>query len=169
MDVKQGMTFTGWSPYLGILLFLLGVIFIVGGFAADPFLFLPGGILSFFGMVIFMNLRGTTIDFAGKRCRMYQDFVLFRVGRWVDLSFFTHVSVTRFREQFSHTVGRDLGRNAHIRTYFVALRGDKISIHLNEVETRKEAVALAEQISGKGGLLLDDRSAPPVPRADRRR
>ena len=169
MNIKQGMTFGGWTPYVGFLLLAFGIVMVVFSLLEDPIMFLPAIVLSFFGVVIFMDLRGTSIDTKNDRCRMYRDLILFKVGHWVSLSHFDHVAVTRYREQFGHSIGSALGRTAHIRTYFVSLRGERISILLKECDTRKEAVRWGQKVSAFVNMPLDDLSAPPSPRPDRRR
>jgi hypothetical protein len=126
-------------------------------------------LLSFFGAVIFMDLRGTYIDTKNDRCRMYRDLILFKIGHWVPLSHFDRVTVTRYRERFSHSIGTELGTTAHVRTYFVSLRSERIGILLKEFDTRKEAVRWGQMVANFVNRPLDDLSAPPPPRPDRRR
>ncbi len=169
IDVKQGMTFSGLSPYLGFIVLFVGIILLVFGIGEGSFMGVVGLFLVFMGVVVFMNLQGTMIDPAGKRCRMYRSFVLFKVGAWLQLSHFDRLTVTHYREQFTHTFGRDLGTQAHIRTYFLSLKGETMAMHLNEYEDRKSALAMAERLSKAIGFPVEDLAKPIAPRPDRRR
>jgi hypothetical protein len=169
IDIRQGPTFSGWTPYPGAILFAVGILLAVFAINEDITGLIVALPLTFFGLVIFLNLQGTMIDPERKRCRMYRSFVLFRIGLWLDTGRFDRVVVSHEREQFSHAFGRDMGRTAHIRSYFVTLRGNDIHLHLNECDKRKDAMALAERVSLALALPVDDRAQLPKPRADRRR
>lgn len=161
------MTFSGKSPFLGFLVLVAGIALLVLSIKEGEILALLLALaFCFFGVVIFMKIRGTLIDPGGKRCRVYQDLVLFKVGAWVDIKGNRNVTVTYHRER-----GRpnELGGVAHIHTYFVDLLGDGPSIRLKEVDSRKEALALGDRIAQALGIPLEDRTALPGPRPDRRR
>ena len=169
INIKQGPTFAGWTPYPGLILFAFGTILIVQAINNDPSALLYSVPLAFFGLLIFLNIKGTLIDPERKRCRMYQDFLLFRIGLWLDLGRFDRVVVSRYRESFSHFAAETLGRTAHVRSYFVTLKGSDIFLHLNECESRQAALRLATAIAVATGTEVEDKSLPPKPRADRRR
>ena len=169
IDVKQGMTFSGWSPYLGFFVLFVGIILLVFGINEGDFIGVVGLFLAFMGVVIFMNLQGTLIDPAKRRCRMYRSFVLFRTGAWLDLAHFDRITVSKHREQYTHWIGASIGTQAHIRAYFLSLKGEKMAVHLNEYEDRKSALAMAERISAAVGLPVDDQAKPIAVRPDRRR
>lgn len=169
MNIKQGMTFNGWSPYVGVVLLFMAIILLVGALLEDMMLLIPALSLGFFGVVIFMNLRGTVIDAHGKRCRLYRDLVLFKIGHWIPLTHFDRVTVTRYRERYSHSIGEYMGRTSNVKTFFVALRGERIDIHLKEVDSRSEAVELGRKVASLLSFRLDDRSAPPAAPINRRR
>ncbi len=167
IDIKDGMTFSGKSPFLGFMILSIGVVLLVFAVVEGELLHLLFAFpLIFIGVVIFMKIRGTVIDPKTKQCRVYQDFVLFKLGAWTDIRRHDNITVTFFRER-----GRpnELGGVAHINTYFVDLLGDGPPIRLKELDDRKKALALGQQVSSALAIRMEDRSALPPPRPDLRR
>ncbi|MBL8002622.1 MAG: hypothetical protein JNL05_11745 [Flavobacteriales bacterium] len=156
IDVKDGMTFSGKGPFLGFALVVIGILVLVFAIKEGWILgLLLAPLVTFFGIVVFLSIRGTLIDPIGKRCRAYQDLLLFKLGAWVDIHTIRNVTVTHYRER---GVPNELGGVAHINTYFVDLRGEGHSIRLKEVESRNEAIKIGERLAKALGIPLEDRS-----------
>jgi hypothetical protein len=168
IDIKEGVTFSGKSPFLGFFMFVAGAILLVFASIEEKiFAFFFAAPLLFFGVVVFMKIRGTLIDPRTKRCRVYQDFLLFKAGAWMDIGPYDTVAVIYYRER-----GRpnQLGGVAHINTYFVDLLGQgRPDLRLKELDDRKKALALGQQLAAALAIGLDDRSTLPPPLRDRRR
>ena len=171
--VKEGMTFEGKSPYVGFVLISVGLPFFVYSIVDFDATAWPTPLISavvlFFGVVIAMRIKGTLLDPVGKRFKHYQDFVFFKTGMWHDMSMFDRVTVTHFREQYTHVVGRLTGTTAHVRTWFVDLRGNVGGITLKECDSRRAALALGEHVSKAMDLPLEDKTEPGRVSLERRR
>lgn len=146
--IGQGMTFSGWSPYLGFVIFLFGLFSTIGAFAVEPLALLFALPITAFGMAVFMKIRGTVIDIPTQRIKIYQHFLLFKAGAWMDLARFDRIIISFHREQFSHSIGATyLDTRAHVRSYFVALHGKENYLLLNECDSHRASLELAEKVS----------------------
>jgi hypothetical protein len=168
--ISQGTTFTGSLPYFGLLLILAGGVTMgFGGSEELPVLLVAGAPLVLLGILLFLNIRGVTIDPRQHRVRIYQHLLFVKVGAWIPIERFDHVVITRHRERFSHAIGSMmLGTQANVRSYFVYLRGPQLSLEVNEYMKKPQATTTAERVAQATGLPVQDKALPQPRRTTRR-
>jgi hypothetical protein len=98
IGIGKGSTFAGKSPYLGVPLLMIGCVMTVAGMIDDLILIPIGLALAAAGLVVFMKIKGVTIDPQEGRLRIYENYLLFRLGRWMDPSTYDRILVKRYRE-----------------------------------------------------------------------
>jgi hypothetical protein len=157
MDIKEGATIEGSSPYIGLGLITLGLVFSAYSFSTGAIAQACAAlVIVFAGVVVFLNIQGTMIDPVGRRLRPYRSYLLFRTGAWTDLGRYDRVTVTHLRESYSHLGTFITGTEPKIRTYFVLLRGRAREHRLKEVGSAKEALALAQTVATALGWRIED-------------
>ncbi|MFH0894673.1 MAG: hypothetical protein V2A54_09575 [Bacteroidota bacterium] len=80
--ISRGPTFSGKHSYAGLALILLSIYLFFGPLTSV----IAGAVLIIPGLLLFLSIRGTLIDFKHELIKPYQDFLFFKFGDWSELS-----------------------------------------------------------------------------------
>lgn len=87
--ISHGSRFGSNLSLTGIVILALGILELFNKVYIAPILMVTVGFILAFGFA------GIQIDFANKKIRSFEDFLLFKLGTWMDLNDFEKVAIKR--------------------------------------------------------------------------
>jgi hypothetical protein len=148
---SQGITFEGIVSTCGLIICLVGIL----GIVALRLVF-PGIAVIITGLVLFVALKGVVIDYDARMVKPYYNFLLFKVGRWLQLNNYSKLELRLFTE--SQTMNMVSISNTYTtKTFNIYLRGAETKeILLKEFQDYEKAKLFLKEYSGKLNLEAVD-------------
>ncbi|OYU96961.1 MAG: hypothetical protein CFE21_01340 [Bacteroidetes bacterium B1(2017)] len=151
-NFSHGATFEGTSSYLGILTFGVGLFYLFG-----LNLFLPAIGLCFVGAVLFIQVKGISIDTERNRFKPYLHLLFYRIGFWYSLDEIKEITLRYFNESQNIYPRHIAVYTATARCYeihFVAKDGELYLIQ--DIKSHSAALDFCKELSEKTGLPFKD-------------
>lgn len=159
--ISRGPQFKGIVSTLGLVMFAFGLILTIATVATEYYtvsvmLF----ILTVVGLSLFLDVRGTQIDYAGRKIRPYKEFLFMKYGDWILIDGYQSVELIKDTFYVRHPM---IGVNAtqsstRISSFDVILKNyfEQNTLLLSEFEKHAEAVTFMHHYAEKFKLPSKD-------------
>jgi hypothetical protein len=125
--ISSGATFEGAVSFLGLIIFVIGFFSSIAGIISEPGIVAPALLVAFFGLVLFLQIKGVIIDHTNRKVRPYRSYLLFKTGEWEPLDKYSHVTINPSSMTVSLN-SRSRSRQVHVKHY---------DVHLFNLETEE--------------------------------
>ncbi|MGB0428876.1 MAG: hypothetical protein ACPGLV_00275 [Bacteroidia bacterium] len=136
---------------------LVGLLTIIGsGVLTYAFSILPAIPGFYFGLVMLLSIEGVVIDLKHKKIKPYFNFLLFKLGRWQDLTIYKQIILTIYSQQNTYAVRatQQTVKTKSFDIYLVDNVGNKLLI--DEYTDYHEGLEFAEELTQKLKLPFDN-------------
>jgi len=132
MNIFRGPTFKGAISFLGLIILIGGVVMV-----SLQFFTIPGIFLILIGLSLFLNIKGTIINFENGVITSYMYFLFIKIGSSYELNNYRQIDITIQKESIKMNSRATTG-NYNIKEYSVSLINQSKEKILLKIFLKKE-------------------------------